>query len=98
AARRRSRPGGLEETSGFLRQARGGADVAGLRLPRQAQDVADAGHGVDEWRAVLVDLAPQIADVRLHHAVVAAEVVLPDVVQDLSLRQDPAGVGRQEPQ
>src|SRR5262245_56206945 len=64
-------------------------------LPWQAQDVAHPGHGVDERRP---HLAAQVADVGLDHAVVAAEVVLPHVIQDLPLRQHPARVGHQVPQ
>src|SRR5690606_21909267 len=86
----RSRRGGLAPPwAGAGRSRRGGLGGTS-RLPRYAQYVADAGHRGDERRAVLVDLAPQIADVRLHLAVVAAEVVLPVVVQELPLRQHPA--------
>ena len=52
--------------------------------PSGAQRVADAAHGVDQRRAVRVELLAQIADVGLEHARVAAEVVVPDVVEDLA--------------
>jgi len=39
-----------------------------------------------------VDLAPQVGDVGLHDGTVAAEVVVPHVVEDLRLGDDPAGV------
>ena len=61
----------------------------------QSQRVAEAAHGVDQRLAGGVDLLAQVADVGLHDVRVAAEVVVPDVVQDLRLAQHPAGVGEQ---
>src|SRR4249919_3310070 len=52
-----------------------------------AKGVTHAPNGVDQLGGDIVDLAAQITDVGLHHAAVAAEVVLPHVVQDLGLRQ-----------
>src|SRR5260221_10078539 len=66
-----------------------------VTLRRHAKDVADATKGVDQPRLTGVDLAAQVGDVRLDDAVVAAEVVAPDVVEDLPLGQHPAGVGHQ---
>jgi hypothetical protein len=43
----------------------------------------------------VVDLLAQVADVGLDDVVVAAEVVAPDVVQDLGLGQHPPGVQQQ---
>ena len=57
----------------------------------QAQHVADSPHGVDERGLDRVDLAPQVGDVRLDDVRLAVEVVVPDVVEDLRLRQHPAG-------
>src|SRR5579862_3652673 len=65
---------------------------------RNPQDVADAADGVNQARLTLVDLAPQVADARLHHIPVAARVAIPDVIEYLLLAQDAAGVGHQEPQ
>ena len=67
-------------------------------ITREPQRVADAPDGLDERRADAVDLLAQVADVRLDDGRVAAEVVLPDVVEDLVAGQDPAGVGQQEAQ
>src|SRR3954471_15138992 len=59
---------------------------------RLAQRVADAAHGVDERRSVLVELLAQVADVRLEDARVAAEVVLPDVLEQLRAGEHAARV------
>ena len=45
-----------------------------------------------------VELAPEVADVGLDDAAVAAEVVLPHVVEDLRLRHHPTLVQEQEAQ
>ncbi len=47
---------------------------------------------MDQPRLNRVDLPPKVGDVGLDDAVVAPKVVLPDVVEDLRLRQHPAGV------
>src|SRR3954451_24487296 len=62
---------------------------------RAAQGVTDAAHGVDERRAVDVELLAQVADVGLEHAGVAAEVVLPHVLEDLRAGQHAARVQHQ---
>src|SRR4029079_7381516 len=62
-------------------------------LGRQPQDVADAALGVDQrGEAIGVDLASQVGDVGLDDAGLTAEVVVPDVVEDLGLGQDPVRV------
>jgi hypothetical protein len=61
-----------------------------LLLP---QRVPEAPHGLDEAGVDVVDLLPQVADVGLDHTAIAAEVVLPHVVEDLRLRQHAALVG-----
>src|ERR1700709_1651699 len=63
---------------------------------RRLQHVAEAALRLDDrLRAVRVELAPQVGDVGLHDAGVAVEVVLPDVVEDLRLRQDSVRVQHQ---
>ena len=42
-----------------------------------------------------IDLPAQVAHVRFEHACVAAEVVVPHVVEDLSAGQHPTGVDEQ---
>src|SRR5262249_48053626 len=64
-------------------------------LPPQAQAVTDAAYGVDQRRLLEVDLLAQVADVVLNNAGVAAEVVAPDVVDDLRLRHHPPRVQQQ---
>ena len=64
-----------------------------LRPPiRFAQHVADQPNRVDQRRPDAVELAPEVAHVGLHDVGVAAEVVVPDVVEDLPLAQHPAGI------
>ena len=62
---------------------------------RRAQHVPGAAHGVDHRRPVGVDLLAQVGDVQLDHVGLAAEVVVPDPVQDLGLAQHPARVAHQ---
>src|SRR6266540_6138148 len=64
-------------------------------LPGQPQAVADTAHGVDQRRLLEVDLFAQVTDVGLDDAGIAAEVVAPDVVDDLSLRHHAPGVQEQ---
>ncbi len=61
-------------------------------LPRQPQAVADAAHGMDQPRLLEVDLFAQVADVVLDDPGIAAEVVAPDVVDDLGLGHHAPGV------
>ncbi len=78
-----------------LPAADGGAIAVGARLAAAlvgAQHVAEAAHGPEQPGLGAVELAPQVADVRLDDVVLAVEVVLPDVVEDLLLRQDALGV------
>src|SRR5262249_3446252 len=64
--------------------ARSGGLAAGVV---GAQGVAEAADGPQQPRLHVVDLASQVAQVRLDDVGLAVEVVLPDVVQDLLLRQ-----------
>src|SRR5690606_10466309 len=86
----------LGETSAGSRRAR-----SARRRARSArcsglvdlEHVAEAALGLDHGLfGVLVELAAQVRDVGLHDAGVAVEVVLPDVVEDLRLRQHAVGV------
>src|SRR5205807_10121406 len=52
---------------------------------RELQDVADTPHRVDQVGLPRVDLLAQVADVRLDDVRLAAEVVVPDMVEDLLL-------------
>src|SRR4051794_13891546 len=63
--------------------------------PRDPQAVADAAYRVDQGGLDTVELLAEVGDVRLHHIGVAAEVVLPDVVEDLRLGEHPVGVEHQ---
>src|SRR4051812_42381756 len=60
--------------------------------PWLAQRVAHAAHRVDQRRAVDIELLAQVADVGLEHARVAAEVVLPHVLEQLRAGEDAARV------
>src|SRR5690242_9696029 len=80
-----SSPSAVSTSTAASSRARSEAIVV-LRS-RLAQRVADAAHGVDERRAVLVELLAQVAHVRLEHPRVAAEVVLPDVLEQLRARE-----------
>src|SRR5919204_1703284 len=62
------------------------------RLPRQPQAVTNAAHRVDQLRLLEVDLLAQMADVALDDAEIAPEVIAPDVVNDLRLRDHPPRV------
>src|SRR5260370_10324257 len=70
------------------------AAASARRLPH----VPDAAYRVDERVAARVDLLAQVADVQLDHVRLAAEVVVPDPVQDLRLGQHPARVAHHEAQ
>src|SRR6266702_813169 len=59
---------------------------------RQPQHVPHAAQGVDQPGLLGVYLAPQHGHVRLDDAGVTAEVVVPDVVQDLHLGKHPVRV------
>ncbi len=78
-------------------EGHGRPSPAGL-VPRRAQHVADAAHGVDEMRLDEVDFLAEVAHVGLEDAGVAAEVVAPDVIEELRPRRarderSPAGSG-----
>src|SRR5580698_7694006 len=66
--------------------------------PGQAQAVADRALGVDQVRAVPGQLAPQVSDVGGDDRAGAAEVVVPDMVEQLGPGEHPAGVEHQVPQ
>src|SRR5262245_29707933 len=53
-----------------------------------AEAVAHAADRLDQPGVDVVDLAAEVADVGLDDAAVPAEVVLPDVVEDLRLGHD----------
>src|SRR5206468_6943201 len=57
--------------------------------PRQTERVPHAPQGLDQGRLHAVDLLAEVADVGLHDGARAAEVVLPDVVEDLALGEHP---------
>src|SRR4029079_6985825 len=85
-------PIAVSETTTVSRRARSDTEL-GL-----AERVADEPHRLDQRRAERVELLAQVADVRLDDVLVAPEVVVPHVVEDLSLRQDTAWVQHQEPE
>src|SRR5690606_41714742 len=66
-------------------------------LPICPQDVAGPAFGVEEVRQVrerCVDLLAQVGHVEFDDVSVAAEVVVPDPVEDLRLRQDRSRVAQ----
>ena len=73
-----------------------GAERHGQSWRRLAKGVADQADGVDDRRAGHLELLAQVADVGLDDVAVAPEVVVPDVVEDLGLGQDVAGVEQEE--
>src|SRR4051795_680383 len=62
------------------------------------QHVAGLPHGADERRPGGVELAAQVAHVRLDDVAAAAEVVVPHVLEDLRLREHAARVEHEEAQ
>src|ERR1035438_2796672 len=52
-------------------------------VARRAEHVSNAAHGVDQMRLGEIDLFAGVDDVGLEHTGVAAEVVVPDVVEEL---------------
>src|SRR6188472_18731 len=85
-------PIAVSETTTVSRRARSDTEL-GL-----AERVADEPHRLDQRRAERVELLAQVADVRLDDIRIAAEVIMPHVVEDLALRQDAARVQHQEPE
>ncbi len=67
-----------------------------VRRPTRRERVPDEPHRLDQRRPERVELLPQVADVGLDDVRVAAEVVVPHVVEDLALRQHAARVQHQE--
>src|SRR5262245_23129375 len=64
----------------------------------EPHDVAHATQGVQQVRLCRIDLAAQHRDVGLDDAGVAAEVVVPDVVEYLHLGENPASIPHEVPQ
>src|SRR5437762_4481926 len=62
---------------------------------RQPKAVPHAPDGLDQGRGVPFELLPQVADVGLDDVSLAAEVVVPHVVQDLRLAEDARSVGQE---
>src|SRR6476469_11227294 len=63
------------------------------------EHVAEAALGLDQrLRRVRIDLAAKVGDIALDDPRVAVEVVFPDVVEDLRLRQYAVGVEHEIPQ
>src|SRR6185503_798858 len=56
------------------------------------QGVAEPANRADHVRVAVVELAPKIADIRLDGIGVAGESIIPDVLQDLMLGEDTAGI------
>src|SRR5947207_691627 len=71
------------------------AAMPGFSRRRDPQDVADAADRVDQPGLAPDQLAPQVADVGLDDVAIAAEAVVPDVVEDLGPAQHPARVDHQ---
>src|SRR5450432_4155364 len=81
------------------RRAGGEGTAMMVRLGRrEPEHVADPAEGVQQVRLGGVDLAPQHGHVRLHDAGVTAEVVVPDMVQDLHLGKHPVRVAHEVPE
>src|SRR6478672_1783646 len=85
-------PIAVSETTTVSRRARSDTEL-GL-----AERVADEPHRLDQRRAERIELLAQVADVGLDDVRVAAEVVVPHVVEDLALCQHPARIQHQEPE
>src|SRR5829696_4624890 len=83
-------------TSGNPRLLAGLALGAGL--VRRQQLVADATDGGDHRLVLGAELGPEAADVDVHGAGAAEEVVAPDLLEELGPSRDPARPGGQEPQ
>src|SRR3954452_882779 len=75
-------------------RSRARRDMSALR----AQRVPDAPGRLDQGWAEAVELLAQVGDVGLEHAGVAAEIVVPHVVEDLAAREHPPRVEQEEPQ
>src|SRR6478609_7068228 len=73
----------------------GSTSAASWRSARRLEDIAHASHGVDHRLTAGVDLLAQVGDVELDDVRLAAEVVVPDAVEDLRLGQVPLGVAHE---
>src|SRR6476659_6296327 len=92
---RRARAAGAPTTVAALDGRAGAASGVAALIPspaRQPHGVADPAQGVDQPWLRGVDLLAQVGDVGLDHVRVAAEVVVPDVLEDLHLAQHAAVV------
>src|ERR1022692_9396 len=76
----------------------GPADITSPLGRGEPEYVANTAQGVQEVWLGGVDLAAQDRDVGLDDARIAAEVVVPDMVQDLHLGEHPAGVAHEIPE
>ena len=59
---------------------------------RDPQDIANTTDAVNQAWLTLVNLAPQVADARLHHVAAVGGIVIPDMIEYLSLAEDMPGV------
>src|SRR5262245_52787087 len=64
-------------------------------LVRGLEDIAGSTQGMDHRRPARIDLLAEVRNVELHDVRLAAEIVVPDPVEDLSLAQHPARVAHQ---
>ena len=72
--------------------------LAAVVAARRGEAVAAAAHGLDRLeRALGIELAPQAADEYLQHVGVAVEVLLVDVLGEIGLRHQLAGVQHEVP-
>src|SRR5262245_46543440 len=65
---------------------------------RRFEHVARLPHRLDHGRPEPVELAAEVAHVGLDHVRVAAEVVAPDVLEDLRLREHTSRIEHEEPE
>src|SRR5690349_20397256 len=66
-----------------------------LKSLLEAEAVSDTTHRVDQRRVNDIDLVAQVADVRLEHARVSGERVVPHVLENLIARQHASRVRKQ---
>src|SRR6476469_9592525 len=96
------KPAATSTTVSAVSRARSEVRASGLAGRRtgspagRPDGVAEAAHRLDQRRlAGPVDLLAQVADVRLDDAGIAVEVVAPDVIEDLRLADNAAGIRQQ---
>src|ERR671921_588089 len=66
-----------------------------LLLTRVVKGVAEPTHRADHLRVAVVELAAEVADIRLDGGRIAGETIIPNVLQDLMLGEDTATVEHQ---